>query len=175
MLIAAFIIFRVYARRVYFKYRRLTLMATILESIIWGPFFAFPSIYNSSTWPIFWADDPLVQPLLWSVGNAGITVGFIFCLITMASLGFRKSCGQKVNTLKTTGFYSLTRNPQVVLSFPMVLGIALRWPSWYGLGWIFLFVAMIHMMVKTEEEHLRDVFAEEYVRYLKKVPRYLGF
>jgi len=75
--------------------------------------------------------------------------------------------------LKTTGFYKLTRNPQIVLSFPMVLGIALRWPSWYALGWMLLFVAMIHMMVITEEEHLRDVFGEEYVRYCKKVPRYL--
>lgn len=55
----------------------------------------------------------------------------------------------------------------------MVLGIALRWPSWYALGWMLLFVAMIHMMVITEEEHLRDVFGEEYVRYCKKVPRYL--
>lgn len=176
MLSAAFLIFRIYARHVYLKYRKLTWTATFLESIIWGPFFAFPYIYNNgSTWPSFWRNDPSLHPLLWYIGNAGIIVGFIFCLVAMASLGFRKSCGRKVNTLKTNGFYRLTRNPQIVLSFPMILGIALRWPSWYSLGWIVLFAVMIQMMVKTEEEHLCDVFGEEYFRYCKKVPRYLGF
>jgi hypothetical protein len=177
LLMAAFIIFRIYARGVYSKYRKLTFTATFLESIIWGPFFAFPYIYNdisdSSTWPIFWRKDPSVLPGLWHIGNAGIIAGSVLCLSAMASLGFRRSCGQKVNTLKTTGFYRLSRNPQVVLSFPLILGTALRWPSWFALGWILLFAAMIQMMVKTEEEHLRNVFGEEYLRYCEKVPRYL--
>jgi protein-S-isoprenylcysteine O-methyltransferase Ste14 len=175
VLVAAFVIFRVYVRRVYLERRRLTPTAALLESMIWGPFFAFPYIYADSTWPYFWRDDPSVHPSLRYIGNGGIIVGFIFCLLAMASLGFRRSWGRKVETLKTTGFYRFTRNPQIVLGFPMVLGMALRWPSWYALGWTFLFLAMVHMMTITEEEHLRDVFGEEYVSYCKKVPRYLGF
>jgi protein-S-isoprenylcysteine O-methyltransferase Ste14 len=174
MLIAAFVIFRVYVRRVYLERRRLTLVAALLETLIWGPFFSFPYIYSDSTWPYFLRDDPSVHPALWYVGNTGIIVGIVLCLAAMAWLGFGRSWGRKVNTLKTTGFYGFTRNPQIVLGFPSVLGVALRWPSWYSLGWMFLFGAMIHMMVLTEEEHLRDVFGEEYVTYCKEVPRYLG-
>ena len=102
-------------------------------------------------------------------------VGIVFGLAAMASLGFRRSCGQEENELKQTGLYGLTRNPQIVAFFPLILGIALRWPSWYALGWMVLWAAMIHMMVLTEEEHLRDVFGEEYRQYCKRVPRYIGF
>jgi protein-S-isoprenylcysteine O-methyltransferase Ste14 len=30
-----------------------------------------------------------------------------------------------------------------------------------------------HLMVMTEEEHLREVYGEEYERYCERVPRYL--
>jgi len=42
VLLAAFIIFRIYVRRIYLKYRRLTFTAALLESIIWGSIFCLP-------------------------------------------------------------------------------------------------------------------------------------
>jgi len=33
---------------------------------------------------------------------------------------------------------------------------------------------MLHMMVLTEEEHLRERFGVEYECYMEQVPRYLG-
>ena len=42
------------------------------------------------------------------------------------------------------------------------------------MGWVFLIVAMTHMMVLTEEEHLYAIFGEAYERYCKQVPRYTG-
>jgi len=33
---------------------------------------------------------------------------------------------------------------------------------------------LAHLMILSEEEHLRDVFGEEYERYCERVPRYLG-
>jgi protein-S-isoprenylcysteine O-methyltransferase Ste14 len=38
-----------------------------------------------------------------------------------------------------------------------------------------MYRAIAHMMVLTEEEHLLDVYDEEYERYCERVPRYLGF
>ncbi len=46
--------------------------------------------------------------------------------------------------------------------------------SWHALGLVVLFAAIAHLMVLTEEEHLRRVFGEEYARYCARVPRYLG-
>ena len=56
----------------------------------------------------------------------------------------------------------------------LVAGSAALWPSWYALGWLFLYAAIAHMMVLTEEEHMRNVHGEEYERYCERVPRYLG-
>ena len=67
----------------------------------------------------------------------------------------------------------MTRNPQIVGSALIVIGYAMYWPSWHSLGWVILYAAICHMMVLTEEEHLRRTFAEEYVRYCECVPRYL--
>ena len=70
--------------------------------------------------------------------------------------------------------YHVTRNPQLVGGSLLVIGTVVLWPSWYALGWAVLYGIVAHMMVLTEEEHLRDVFGGEYERYCGRVPRYLG-
>jgi protein-S-isoprenylcysteine O-methyltransferase Ste14 len=55
-----------------------------------------------------------------------------------------------------------------------VIGIALLWPSWYALGWVALGAVIAHMMVLTEEEHLRRTLGESYLAYCQNVPRYVG-
>jgi protein-S-isoprenylcysteine O-methyltransferase Ste14 len=175
LLIAAFIIFRIIVRRDYERRGRLTLLSTLLESLIWDPYFGFPYIYNSSSWPAFWLSDQDVNPVLRYAGMILIGVGLAMTLAAMTLLGFGRSLGQEVNVLKQNGLYGLTRNPQIMAGSLMILGIALRWPSWYALGWVILFAVMAHMMVLTEEEHLRAIHGEEFVRYCAQVPRYLGF
>jgi protein-S-isoprenylcysteine O-methyltransferase Ste14 len=170
---AAWIVFRIIVRRDYLSRGRLSLLSTTLESLIWGPFFCFPYIYNPPSWPAFWLPDRDIHPLIRYTGVALIIIGLALMLIAMASLGFRRSFGQEVNRLKQTALYGLTRNPQIVGSWPLILGVAIRWPSWYALGWMVIFAAMAHMMVLTEEEHLQDVFGEVYRRYCERVPRYI--
>jgi len=173
ILAIAFIIFRVIVRRTYLKRGRLTFIATALESLIWGPFFCFPYIYNPPSWPAFWRRDQGQNLWLAYAATVLIVLGLVLGLASMAYLGFRRSCGQQVDKLRQTGIYGLSRNPQVVTFSLMILGVVLRWPSWYALGWVMIFAAMIHMMVLTEEEHLRDVFGDEYARYCRRVPRYI--
>ncbi len=45
-----------------------------------------------------------------------------------------------------------------------MIGYGLLWPTWQHVGSLILIGALAHMMVLTEEEHLRDVFGEEYER-----------
>jgi protein-S-isoprenylcysteine O-methyltransferase Ste14 len=89
-------------------------------------------------------------------------------------LGIPRSFGRQATGLYCTGPYRLSRNPQVLGGFLMASGIALLWPSWYALGWVILWMAMFHLMVLSEEEHLHEVFGEEYSHYCEKAPRYLG-
>jgi protein-S-isoprenylcysteine O-methyltransferase Ste14 len=94
---------------------------------------------------------------------------------TMAWFGLRRAFGLQVNSLIETGPYRLTRNPQIVAGFLMMLGTAVLWPSWYAVGWILLYAIIAHLMITAEEEHLRAAFCNEYRRYCGRVRRYIGF
>lgn len=170
LLVAAFATFRIFVRRDYRRKGRLTWLSTFLETLIfflWGTF----------TWldlPPGWPPSD-VSPVLSVTGWTLIIVGLVTLFITMAGFGLRRSLGQEVNVLKQSGLYRLSRNPQTVACALAVIGYAMLWPSWHTVGWMVLFGAIAHMMVLTEEEHLRNVYGDEYVQYCERVPRYIGF
>lgn len=175
LLTISFVIFRIIVRRDYKRKGRLTLLSTMLESIIWVPYFSFPYIYNPLDWGWFWSYEVQVSPVISVIGVISIVVGLASTIISVAYLGLRRSLGQEVNILRESGLYRVTRNPQIVACVPLVVGYVLLIPSWYALGWLILYAAMSHMMVVTEEEHLQNIHGEKYVQYCKRVPRYLDF
>lgn len=174
LLVVAFVIFRVLVRRDYQRHRRLTSFTSSLELLIWLLFVFFPCIYNPVNWLLPWLADPPVSPVLRVVGLASITLGVAVAVMAMVALGGRTTFGQKAEALEQRGLYRVSRNPQLVGGGLMVVGCAVLWPSGYALGWVLLYGVIGHMMVLTEEEHLREVYGEEYVRYCARVPRYLG-
>ncbi len=171
---SAFVVFRIFVRRDYRHKGRLTLFSSSLQLLIWGLYFSFPCLYNPCSWPRFWFQDPRVDPLLRIAGVTLIGLGLVVLVTAMAGLGLDRSLGRKVNVLRQAGFYRVSRNPQIVGSAPIIIGLAVLRPSWYALGWVVLFAAIAHTMVLTEEEHLRRVHGEDYARYCLRVPRYLG-
>ncbi len=175
LLATAFVVFRIIVRRDYLKHKRLTFVTSLLQFLLWIAYMlGFPSLYNPPYWMSVWVDDGKVDPVLRTTGLVLITAGVVAALAVMAHLGFRRSLGRQADVLKQTGLYRVTRNPGIVMALPLIIGGAIRWPSWYALGWVFLFVIMIHTMVITEEEHLRDLFGDEYEQYCTRVPRYLS-
>ena len=174
LLIAAYIIFRILVRRDYRQRGRLTLLSSFLELVIWLSYAAVPYIYNPPCWPYAWDCKPHSPPFISVLGYFLISVGVILGFGSMFWLGIQRSFGQQVTGLYRSGPYLSTRNPQVLGGSMMVAGIALLWPSWYALGWAILWMAMFHPMIVTEEEHLRQVYGEEYVSYCIQVPRYFG-
>jgi protein-S-isoprenylcysteine O-methyltransferase Ste14 len=175
LLVGAFVIFRILVRGDYRRKGRLTPFTSFLELLIWVLFVCFPYIYNPSDWWLVWFAETPHSPLLEIVGSALTVVGMAIAVIAMAGLGFGRTMGQKGEVLQRAGLYRLSRNPQIVGGGLAVIGIAVLWPSWYALGWVALYGAIGHMMVLTEEEHLRKVHGEGYVRYCQRVSRYLGF
>jgi protein-S-isoprenylcysteine O-methyltransferase Ste14 len=175
LLLVAAAIFRGVVRRDYLRRGRLTLVSSLLESIFWCPVFAVPYIYNPPSWPLFWRQEPGNHWGFLYAGSGLIILGVVGVILVMARLGFGRSFGQKVDILQVSGPYAFTRNPQILAGFPIFVGIALRWPSWYALGWVLTAAACLHMMVTTEEEHLSRVFGGEYAAYCSRVPRYIAF
>lgn len=104
-----------------------------------------------------------------------LILGFIFTIISMGRLGFKKSCGQAINTLAISGFYKHSRNPQIIFYGFVIIGFALLGPSWSGIIWIVLYFIIAHIMIKTEETHLLREHGKEYQKYCERTPRYINF
>ncbi len=102
-----------------------------------------------------------------------MALGFLAVVFSMPFLG-RRSFGREVGILRADGLYRYSRNPQLVGGFFFVAGYAMLWPSWQGALWASLWLVIAHWMVRGEEEHLENVFGDEYRAYCMRVPRYLG-
>jgi len=175
LLAASFIVFRIVVRRDYQRIGRLSPISAFLEMLLCMLYFSFPYIYSPPGWAAFWSAETQVGETLKIIGSLTVVAGALTAFPAMAALGFRRSFGQTANSLRQNGFYRVTRNPQLVGGALMPVGIVVLFPSWYSLGWLVIYAAIFHMMVLTEEEHLRSIYGEEYERYCKRVPRYLGF
>ena len=100
--------------------------------------------------------------------------GLFMCAISMLHFGSgKKVIGMDTTKLETTGLYRITRNPQYVFYNLFHLGYAMTGNSWITFLAVALFRTTVHLTILIEEEHLLDVYGEEYSNYLKSTPRYL--
>jgi protein-S-isoprenylcysteine O-methyltransferase Ste14 len=169
LLVAATFIFRVVVRRDYMRRGRLSLFSGILELLVFCLWAWHAYVYRPDDWPAVH-----VGSVLRVVGWVAFAGGMVVAFGTMIVFGMSRAFGWRVDMLKQSGLYRLTRNPQVVAFLLAMIGYLVLWPSWYGLGSVAIVSVMSHTMVLTEEEHLRDSYGDEYVRYCERVPRYLG-
>ncbi len=168
LLVLSYIVFRIFVRRDYLHKGRLSPLSSILETAVFFLWGTFTWIDLPPVWP-----PPQISLIQKAFALILIVVGLTCMFVTIATFGFRRSIGQRVDELKKSGPYAKSRNPQILFCGLAVIGYALLWPSWHTAGWGLLYAAMAHLMVLTEEEHLRKRYKEEYERYCEQVPRYL--
>lgn len=169
MLFGAVVVFRVFVRHDYQRRRRLRLWSSALEWLIFSLLGYFIYIDSVRLWP-----PPELSSPQGAAGWSLIAMGLGATVVMIVWFGLRRACGLEVNELVQRGPYRVTRNPQVVACAAAVVGYALFWPSWHSAGWVILYAAVAHLMVLTEEEHLRSVYGDAYVRYCEQVPRYFA-
>jgi protein-S-isoprenylcysteine O-methyltransferase Ste14 len=74
-----------------------------------------------------------------------------------------------------TGLYKVSRNPQIVMVYIIILGYTLLIGSWLSMIiLIFSFMGQ-HFSLLGEERRLTEQYGDSYLEYKKKVPRYLLF
>lgn len=173
LLLFAYAVFRLIVRRDYAAQGRLGALSSGLQLLVFLGFFCFPYLFNPPAWAWFWTAGSSSSPGLYLAGLVVICVGFVVAFGTMGWFGMKRAFGISVDGLQQEGPYKISRNPQVLGGYLMVVGVSLQWPSLYSLGWILLYATITHWMVITEEEHLDRVFGEEYQQYCARVPRYV--
>jgi protein-S-isoprenylcysteine O-methyltransferase Ste14 len=164
------IVLRVFVRRDYLQRGQLTISSAILQALIFFLFSGFPILYLPDDWP-----KTHINLFLQAAGLASLTLGLAILFTSMFRLGVLRSLGLQTGPLKNTDSYRKTRNPQVIGYYLYGVGFGLLWPSWYALGWGLSLTGTIHLMVLTEEEHLRNAYGQDYEQYCQRVPRYLGY
>jgi protein-S-isoprenylcysteine O-methyltransferase Ste14 len=169
LLAVAIMLFRSPVREDYRAMGRLSTFTVALQALLFFIYGGFPYLYVPDDWPAVH-----VSLGVRILGLAGIVLGLSTLLFGIIRLGIRRSLGRRLGKLNQSGLYGKSRNPQAVACGLYVIGFAILWPSLYALAWALLYVPIIHMMVITEEEHLRRAYGKEYERYFERVPRYLG-
>lgn len=99
----------------------------------------------------------------------------IIALGRKAYADFARVYGLKEDELIEHGVYRWSRNPQYVGYALFLFGVAVMGASASALGVSLLFAVFIHFyIVSVEEPHLKQAFGDEYLAYMRRVPRYLG-
>lgn len=172
MVLLGYLVFRVTIRKEYETRGKLSAFSASLECLA----FALHANLSYTFLPARWPALPSLpgDGFHSAVGFAILAIGTVVTLWSMTNLGFPNALGERTGHLNRSGFYRFSRNPQLLAYSLVIIGIALLWPSLYGLGWILIYGAIAHMMmVRTEEEHLGRTFRSEYEHYCDEVPRYL--
>lgn len=144
-----------------------------------GPFLVFPiaavtvilavmSYYNLV--PVYRIDNFFIT----LIGFALIVLGAIVWL--MAVLGSKITDEIKLDNLVTTGIYGIVRHPIYAAFLYAVTGVVLISNNLYLFILPFIFWLILTIAMKnTEEKWLKDKFGDDYVRYSKKVSRFVPF
>ena len=80
--------------------------------------------------------------------------------------------GTRNQALITTGIYRYSRHPQYVGYVAVLAGAAVARRSVTALAWTGLVAAIFAVWMPEEENHLRDLFGQEYVDYLHRTNRW---
>ena len=111
----------------------------------------------------------------------GLTLS-IWAIVYMRRVGdgnpmdaFGHEVAPRTKHLMTDGPYRLSRNPMLTGIFLYLIGCCLWLWTWQSAVVFVVFVAIMLVQVRTEEERLRRDFGEEYEGYCKKVGRFLPF
>ena len=110
---------------------------------------------------------------------AGIVIGvfavicFALATITMKS-SWRVGIPEEKTALITSGIYKWSRNPAFVGFDLLYISICLMF---FNIPLVLVSVwaaVMLHLQILQEEEHMHNMFGEEYDKYRKHTFRYLG-
>jgi protein-S-isoprenylcysteine O-methyltransferase Ste14 len=173
LLLLAYLVFRRIVRRDYKGRGRLSPVSSLLQLLVFLGYFCLPYLYNPPGWELFWRPGASTDPALYVIGLLLICLGFLVAFGTMFWFGMARAFGVRVDGITKAGPYKVSRNPQVLGGYLLVLGVFVQWPSLYALGWLFMYALIMHWMIVSEEEHLLRAFGAEYEAYCLETPRYL--
>lgn len=117
---------------------------------------------------------PVIVVIMGAIlGMAGDII-FAVAVVTMRDSWRAGIAEEDSREIITSGIYKISRNP-AFLGFDCVyLGILLMFFNWILLFFSLFAAVMLHLQILQEETYLPAAFGEDYIKYKKRVCRYLG-
>jgi len=110
--------------------------------------------------------------------SGSILYVFGLIILPMGMIEFRslrRSTGQDISKLITTGIYRWSRNPQFVGWFLMLLGISLAGRSGFAFALTGVFFIVIYLYtILLAEPYLESLYGEEYRLFKLRTARWIG-
>lgn len=169
--VLGWIVFRVIVRRDYQNQGKLSALSSALEVAVFFVHGVISYLYLESEFPRV---PPLAPRLLQNTLAFVLMIGGLIAVVSsMTRLGYDTTMGEHSGSVRRTGIYARTRNPQIIFYTVLIVGYSLLWPNWLTVVWVLVYCFVAHMMVITEEEYLLATYQEDYADYCREVPRYL--
>lgn len=125
---------------------------------------------------LFYAGD--VNNVIRIIGLVLLGLGVIVFTVSVLQMKDNWRAGvqrEEKTELVTTGIYSISRNPAFLGFDLMYIGILITFFNWILCVVTCVVMVLFHLqIVNVEEDFLIEAFGDEYIKYRKKVCRYLG-
>lgn len=116
---------------------------------------------------------PKAKVLDYTLDVAGMIVVVFGQILRISGRNYKKQHSKQGGALLTDGPYALARNPMYLGTFLMGVGfVAILWPWWFLLIYVFIFYLRFRNLIISEEDKLTQLFGATYRRYLHTVPRF---
>jgi protein-S-isoprenylcysteine O-methyltransferase Ste14 len=147
-----------------------------ISTLIWGITWFLEIIYSKKIEGviknIFNSDIMKYTGLL--LGFSGLII--FFAAMTTMRNSWRVGIDKEIKTeFVNHGIYKYSRNPAFVGFDLMFTGLFFTYSNWIVLLVAIVNIIGLDLLIKKEEEHLCEIFGEEYTEYKKEVKRYIGF
>lgn len=112
------------------------------------------------------------------LGLTFVTLGFIIGILALITMNNSWRVGIKYDQkteLIHSGIYRISRNPYFLSYDLLFLGYVLIFPSIILLILLLLLAFVFHQMIIEEEKYLQSVHGDNYLKYKKRVKRYITF
>jgi protein-S-isoprenylcysteine O-methyltransferase Ste14 len=104
------------------------------------------------------------------VGAVIYIIGYIF---EMSALHYFRIA--PINQPVVVGLYKVSRNPQWLGLFLVLLGSAIATRIWLYIGMVIIVGFICHIQILDEEEACIEKYGDSYREYTKRIPRYFLF
>ena len=155
----------------YLKMGKLSQFTAFLQLVLWFCFHVFLAL---TVFGDLWPPIEAYIPRHW-VGGVLIISGLTICFAGMwAFRSMTKVTGRETKLLVVNGVYRLSRNPQYLGYGLVILGFVIGY--WSSTAWMGVigYALLVYATIKIEEQHLEQVFGDEYQAYCQSVSRFFG-